>query len=70
MKYLAGRPEFVKWVGWAHGILFVGYAGLVFWTWLKHRWPLHRPALLGIAALVPLGPFLIEKHLLKWESEK
>lgn len=69
MKYLADRPEFVKWIGWAHGVLFVGYAWLVFWAWLKHNWPLARPIQLGIAALVPFGPFLIEKRLEKWEAE-
>lgn len=70
LKYAAGRPEFVKWTGWAHGVLFIGYAWLVFMAWRKHRWPLSRPILLGLAALLPFGPFWIEKRLTEWESGK
>ena len=70
LKYVADRPEFVKWTGWAHGVLFIAYAWLVFSAWRRHHWPIIRPILLGMAALLPFGPFLIEKHLARWESEK
>jgi integral membrane protein len=68
LKYLAGLPVFVKWTGWAHGVLFVAYAGAVILAWHRHRWPLIRPALLIIASLLPFGPFVIEKHLVRWEK--
>jgi len=66
LKYGAGRPEFVKWTGSAHGLLFVAYCALIAFSWHRHRWPLTRPALLAIASLVPLGPFWVEKSLLQW----
>lgn len=69
LKYIAGRPEFVQWTGWAHGVLFIAYGWLVLNAWRKHRWPILRPILLGIAALLPFGPFLIEKRLSQWEAE-
>jgi integral membrane protein len=68
LKYVAGRPEFVKWTGWIHGILFVAYVALILAAWQRHRWPVIRPFLLGIASLIPFGPFLLEKRLAEWES--
>jgi integral membrane protein len=70
LKYLAGWPHAVQWTGWAHGILFVAYLGLIFSAWQKNAWPLVRPALLVAAAFLPLGPFLIEPSLTRWEQEK
>jgi integral membrane protein len=69
LKYLAGRPEAVKWVGWAHGVLFILYLALITHAWTKHRWPLSRPILLVAAAFFPFGPFLIEPRLRRWEAE-
>lgn len=68
LKYLAGRPEAVKWVGWAHGVLFVAYLILIAQAWARHRWPIIRPTLLVVAAFFPFGPFLIEPNLRRWES--
>jgi integral membrane protein len=63
LKYVAGQPEPVAWVGWVHGTLFLQYlialtsAGRVegwSWTWLG----------LGfVASLVPGGTFLLERRL-------
>lgn len=68
LKYAAGRPEFVKWTGWIHGILFIVYVALILAAWKRHRWPFIRPFLLGIASFIPFGPFLLEKRLAEWES--
>ena len=38
LKYLAGQPEAVKVVGWAHGALFVLYVGAVMQAALAHGW--------------------------------
>ncbi|MDH4477830.1 MAG: DUF3817 domain-containing protein [Verrucomicrobiaceae bacterium] len=69
LKYVAGRPEFVKWTGWFHGILFVAYVALILAAWQRHRWPFIRPFLLGFASLIPFGPLLLEKRLAEWESK-
>jgi integral membrane protein len=69
LKYLAGRPEAVQWVGWAHGVLFILYLVLIAKAWAQRRWPLARPFLLVAAAFFPFGPFLIEPRLRRWEAE-
>ncbi len=68
LKYLADRPEAVKWLGWAHGLLFIWYVTLVARAWRRQGWPVVRPALLFLAALLPFGPFLLERRLTAWES--
>jgi integral membrane protein len=42
LKYLAGQPLAVKYVGWAHGVLFVLYLLAVLETWISRRWPFGR----------------------------
>ena len=67
MKYIAAKPEFVLWTGWVHGVLFIAYLGLVAHAWQRHAWPMSRPALLLLAALLPFGPFLVEPRLRRWK---
>jgi integral membrane protein len=46
----------------------VAYIALILAAWQRHRWPFIRPFLLGVASLIPFGPFLLEKRLAEWES--
>ncbi|MEQ8764021.1 MAG: DUF3817 domain-containing protein [Planctomycetota bacterium] len=63
LKYAAGLPEAVLVVGWAHGVLFVLFGLALLQVWRVHQWPFARVCLVFGAALVPLGPFLIDKRL-------
>jgi integral membrane protein len=63
LKYLAGYPTPVQWVGWIHGILFTAFAILLAYVFFSRRWPFLRGALVFAAALVPFGPFLIDRRL-------
>ena len=36
---------------------------------LTSRWSLGRGGLVFIAALVPFGPFLLDRHMRRWEQE-
>ncbi len=65
IKYLAHIPEPVKYLGWAHGLLFMGYLLLLGWTMLQRRWPFYFGILGFLAALLPLGPFVFERYLKK-----
>ena len=38
IKYMLGIPEVVKYVGWAHGVLFVLYMAALLQVTLVHRW--------------------------------
>jgi integral membrane protein len=62
-------PLAVKYTGWAHGVLFVGLCLLLLQVMLAARWSLGRGALVFVAALVPFGPFLLDKHMRRWELE-
>ncbi len=68
LKYIADRPEAVKVVGWLHGVLFVAFCWALLAAARQHAWPLKRIALIFIAALIPFGPFVIDRSL-KLEDE-
>lgn len=65
LKYMAHIPEPVKYLGWAHGLLFVGYLGLLAWLILVRRWPFFLGIFGFAAALLPFGPFVFERYLRK-----
>lgn len=69
LKYMAGMPMAVKIVGWAHGVLFVAFCLALLRAMLTAKWSLMRGALLFIAALVPFGPFLLERRMIQYEEE-
>lgn len=68
LKYLAGMPLAVRIVGSLHGALFVA---LVVMLLLAIRKVPISPALAaaGIAAaIVPGGPFLLDRHLVRFDT--
>jgi integral membrane protein len=67
LKYMAGMPMAVKIAGWIHGILFVALCYVLLRVTLEHRWPLGRAGLVFIAALLPFGPFVIDRRLKHYE---
>lgn len=69
LKYLAGMPLAVKVVGWAHGVLFVLFGFALLWTWITARWSIGRTALIFIAALLPFGPFFVDRRMKSYEEE-
>jgi integral membrane protein len=68
LKYFAGFPEAVRWTGWVHGILFIVYCLAIFAALTKGRISLGKSALSFVAALVPFGPFLIDRKLAEDEA--
>lgn len=70
LKYLAGMPLAVRYVGWAHGLLFMLYLGLAAIVILKYKWPILRFGGAFLAALLPFGPFVWDnKYLKRYEAE-
>jgi integral membrane protein len=63
LKYLAGLPLAVKVVGWAHGVLFVAFVIVLVRAKLRANLTLAQTLLVFIAALLPFGPFLIDRRL-------
>lgn len=65
LKYIAGIPEMVKVVGWAHGVLFVLYLLGVAQAKFILNWSLKQVFLALVASVVPFGPFIIDRQYLK-----
>lgn len=63
LKYGMDMPMAVKIVGWIHGVLFLYFCMLLLQTLLIARWKLSRAALFFVAALIPFGPFIVDKKL-------
>jgi integral membrane protein len=69
LKYFAGMPLAVKIVGWLHGVLFVLFGIALLRAWIAARWPFGRVVTVFVAALLPFGPFIIDRRMQDWESE-
>jgi integral membrane protein len=69
LKYLMGMPEAVKVVGWAHGVLFMGYMVAVADVALARRWSLWQVVLAVVAAVLPFGPFVHDARVRR-EAER
>ncbi len=69
LKYLAGQPLAVKIFGWIHGVLFVVFCFALLRVWITARWPFGRVVMVFIAALLPFGPFVVDRRMREWEGE-
>jgi len=63
LKYVAGMPEAVKLVGWAHGALFVAYLFALIDVWQDRAWSFGRVVLAFAMSLIPFGTFYLDKKL-------
>ena len=63
LKYFAGFPLAVKIVGWIHGVLFVAFLFALQRAASERGWPLTRIGIVFLAALVPFGPFVLDRRL-------
>lgn len=57
LKYFADLPLAVTYVGWAHGVLFVGYCAFLPVFFFDRDWRFWRTVRAFILALVPFGTF-------------
>lgn len=65
MKYLVDQPIFVRVVGMAHGLLFIGYIVLAILLKIEEHWNNKKFAAICIASIIPFGTFYIEKKYLR-----
>ena len=65
LKYLAGQPTAVRYVGMAHGLLFVAYVLLLIPGAIERRWSLGKTALALAASVVPFGTFWADRRLFR-----
>ncbi len=63
LKYAAGRPEAVEWVGLAHGIAFLAFCAGLLAVHVRCRLPLIESFTLFGLSLVPFGFIVIDRRL-------
>jgi integral membrane protein len=63
LKYLWDQPLAVKYTGWAHGVLFMALGALVLLAMWRAALPFKLAVIVGIAALLPAGPFFADRLL-------
>lgn len=69
LKYFMDIPVAVKVVGWIHGLLFVIFCVALLQTMIVAKWPLLRSLVIFIAALLPFGPFVMDRRMATYEME-
>ncbi|MDP6933923.1 MAG: DUF3817 domain-containing protein [Myxococcota bacterium] len=63
LKYVWGMPLAVRVVGIIHGVLFLLFCGVLADAKQEEGWSVKRAAGPLVAALLPFGPFLIDRRL-------
>ena len=69
LKYWAAFPGPVKYVGWAHGALFVLFCFTLLQVWYVRRWSFLKVAGAFAASLVPFGTFVLDRRVKREEEE-
>lgn len=64
MKYIFENPLFVKYIGMAHGLLFISYIAIAVVLKIEQKWDLKKLGIICIASVIPFGTFYIEKKYL------
>ncbi|MDX1679831.1 MAG: DUF3817 domain-containing protein [Akkermansiaceae bacterium] len=63
LRTYMGMDKAVTYVGWAHGILFIALALVTFIAWRGEHLSFKQSCLVAIGALLPFGPFVVERWL-------
>lgn len=69
LKYIAGQPGMVDVVGWIHGLLFISYMVTGLQMQIEHNWSFGKTLIAVAAALLPFGPFVLDRKLLRKEEK-
>ena len=65
LKYIMGIPEAVKYVGMAHGALFIAYILMLLIATSKIKMPLWAMPAGVLGSFLPFGPFIFDRLLKK-----
>ncbi|MDT0685783.1 DUF3817 domain-containing protein [Autumnicola psychrophila] len=64
LKYFFDQPEMVRWVGMAHGVLFIAYVLGAMLLYKSMKWKLKDLTIILLCSLLPFGPFYVDKRYL------
>ncbi|AYN67137.1 DUF3817 domain-containing protein [Euzebyella marina] len=65
LKYMADIPLPNKYVGYAHGILFIAYVILAIVFWFERKWSIKKGIVLLLASLLPFATFYVDQKYLQ-----
>lgn len=65
LKYWAGIGEPNKYIGYAHGFLFLAFLLIAISLTIEKKWGIKRFSIYFLASLLPFGTFYIDKKYLK-----
>lgn len=65
LKYLYDQPLAVRYVGMAHGVLFLAYLLALVPVTLEQRWNWKTIVAGVLASLLPAGPFVFDARVLR-----
>lgn len=65
LKYWGKMPEPNKFIGYAHGFLFIAFVVLAAVYCYERKWSIKRFIILFIASLLPFGTFYVDQKYLK-----
>ena len=68
VKYIAGNPGAVWYIGWVHGLLFMLFILALVVVKITMEWNFRRTIIAFLAALIPFGTFVLDKSLRKEEK--
>lgn len=63
LKYTFQIPEPVKYVGWAHGFLFVLYCILLLQVFIVVKWSFIKTLVAFLVSFIPFGTFWLDAKL-------
>ena len=69
LKYMMGISEGVKYIGMAHGILFIAYIVVLMGAAIRIKMPLWAIPAGVLGSFLPFGPFIFD-HMLKKSLKK
>lgn len=65
LKYMFGNPDFIRPIGMAHGLLFIGYIIVAIMLKFEEDWNVKKFGIIALASIIPFGTFYIEKKYLR-----
>lgn len=68
MKYMLDNPILVKYVGMAHGVLFILFLIVLFTVCERQKWSITMFILGLIASILPFGTFIFDRRLKNFEQ--
>ncbi|MDT0690083.1 DUF3817 domain-containing protein [Salegentibacter sp. F188] len=64
LKYFFDQPDMVRFVGMAHGVLFIAYVIGAMLLYKTMSWNLKDLSIILLCSLLPFGPFYVDKKYL------